>query len=413
MPRAIVCVLDSLGVGHAPDAAAYGDEGAHTLGSIAQACAAGQADRSGLRQGPLKLPNLCQLGLDRLCGLDLGGDGSLHGAYGSAQEQSAGKDTPSGHWEMMGVPVTTAWGTFPKTVPCFPEDFMSAWQKACDLPGVLGNCHRSGTEIIAEHGDAHCATGHPIVYTSSDSVFQIAAHEKTFGLERLYHCCEVARNMLDTHNIARVIARPFDGTSGHYQRTGNRRDFSMPPPEKTLLDHCLNAERQVHAVGKIADIFAHQGISKIYKAHGNDAIFDATLDAMRAAKDGDLVFSNFVDFDMLYGHRRDVIGYAAALEAFDQRLAELRSLMQADDLLLLTADHGCDPTWPGFDHTREQVPVLFDHANFAHAADNARQIGSRSSFADMGQTLAKHLQLSALPHGTLIPLPWHDARSPR
>ena len=400
MPRAIVCVLDSLGVGGARDAKQYGDEGAHTLGSIARACAKGNANRAGVRQGPLCLPQLSRMGLAKLCGLDLGvPDAKIVAAYGSAQECSAGKDTPSGHWEMMGVPVTTPWAVFPKTVPCFDRDWIKAWLNACGLSGVLGQCHASGTEIIAELGEQHCQTGDPIVYTSSDSVFQVAAHEKHFGLQRLYDCCEVARGMLDDSRIARVIARPFEGDAGHYQRTGNRRDFSMPPPGETLLDVCVAAGRSVHAVGKIADIFAHRGITHTIKAVGNEAIFDATLTAISDAKDGDLVFSNFVDFDMLYGHRRDVIGYAAALEAWDKRLPELLSQMQADDLLLMTADHGCDPTWPGFDHTREQVPVLF----YRHGM-TAQALGECASFADMGQTLAQHLALPSLAHGKAIGL---------
>jgi len=265
----------------------------------------------------------------------------------------------------------------------------------CDLPGVLGNKHASGTEIIAELGAEHIRSGKPIVYSSADSVFQIAAHEEHFGLQRLYQVCEVARKLVDAHNIGRVIARPFVGeTASDFKRTANRRDLATPPHQPTLLDQLQTAGHQVISIGKIGDIFAHQGTGEIVKADGNDALFDATLAALDRAQERTLIFTNFVDFDQSFGHRRDVAGYAAALEAFDARLPELEAKMLPGDMAVITADHGCDPTWPGSDHTREHVPVVA----FGPTVEPA-PIGRRGSFADIGQTIAQHLGLDALEHG--------------
>ena len=263
------------------------------------------------------------------------------------------------------------------------------------IPGILGNCHASGTEIIKRLGEEHIRSGKPICYTSSDSVFQIAAHEGHFGLERLYRLCETVRGLVDELNIGRVIARPFVGeTAADFQRTGNRRDYSVPPPEPTLLDRAKAAGRRVIAVGKIADIFAHRGVTDLRKASGNEAILDATLKAIDEAGDGDIVFSNLVDFDMLYGHRRDVPGYAAALEAFDRRLPEIGRRLKRGDIVIITADHGCDPTWRGSDHTRERVPIM------AFGPDvRPRGIGIRSTYADIGESIAAHLGLPAGSHG--------------
>jgi phosphopentomutase len=287
------------------------------------------------------------------------------------------------------------WGYFPAEGDAFPPELVKAICEAADLPGILGNCHASGTDIIARLGEEHIRSGKPICYTSSDSVFQIAAHEQHFGLDRLITLCKTVRGLLDPYNIGRVIARPFVGeTAATFERTGNRRDFSVLPPEPTLLDRLIKAERTVHAVGKIGDIFAHQGVSKVIKANGNMALMDATLKAMDEAADGDLVFTNFVDFDMVYGHRRDVPGYAAALEAFDTRLPEIYKKLKAGDLVVLTADHGCDPTWRGTDHTRERVPIM------AYAPGiRPRSIGIRQTYADIGETIAKHLGIAAGPHG--------------
>ncbi len=412
MKRALILVLDSLGIGASADAHLYGDEGANTLGHIAEQCAQGMADAKGVRQGPLKIPNLTRLGLaaaqadssgTELAGLDQ--SVAIQAAYGYAIEQSKDKDTPSGHWEMAGVPVPFKWGTFPKTVPCFPDDLIATFIQQAGIPGILGNCHASGTEIIKQLGEEHIKTGKPICYTSADSVFQIAAHEEHFGLDRLLEISAIAKNLVDDLNITRVIARPFIGaTAATFERTSNRKDLTTQPIEDTLLDYLVQSGGQVISVGKIADIFAGRGISQCVKGKNNMELFDAMLESYKNAEDNTLVFVNFVDFDSHFGHRRDVLGYAKALEEFDARLPELETLMaankgQANDIALITADHGCDPTFPGSDHTREHVPVLFFGPHI-----KALNIGARSSFADMGQTLANHFGISALPHGKLINL---------
>ena len=401
MSRAILIVLDSVGIGGAPDAAAYGDAGSDTLGHIAQACAAGKADRAGLRAGALSLPNLGRLGLGAAASRASGAwpeniaPPSPEAIFGHAAEISNGKDTPSGHWEIAAVPVPFDWGYFPETEPCFPAELTEAILRETGLPGLLGNKHASGTTILAELGEAHIRTGMPIAYTSADSVFQIAAHETHFGLERLYALCQTVRRLCEPLRIGRVIARPFLGeTAETFERTGNRRDYAVPPPEPTLLDRVIAGGGNTHAVGKIADIFAHQGIGRVYKAAGNAALTDATLQAIAAAGNGDLVFSNLVDFDMLFGHRRDVAGYAAALEAFDARVPEIEAALRPGDLVVITADHGCDPTWRGTDHTREQVPILAFGPGLP-----GRNIGARKSFADIGETIAAHLGLAPGRHG--------------
>lgn len=396
MSRAIILVLDSLGVGAAPDADKFGDQGANTLGHIA-------AHRMAKRR-PLCLPNLERLGLGAAMHLATGQwpDGleqrdGFSAAYGAAKELSVGKDTPSGHWEMTGVPVLTDWGYFPSVAQSFPKEFLQDWVSACLLPGVLGNCHASGTEIIDKWGDRHMETGAPIVYTSADSVFQVAAHEDILPVHRLYEICSTAFDLLRPYNIARVIARPFQGSSGVYHRTSNRKDMAVAPPGVTLLDHAFSAGRNVYAVGKIADIFSMRGISSHSKTSDNAEVFNRTLDVLADAPDGSIIFSNFVDFDQNFGHRRDVDGYAQALEYFDKRWPELEEHFRGDDLCVLTADHGCDPTWPGSDHTREFVPQIYFGKNVKR-----RSLGRRDSFADIGQTLAAHLGLPALQHGVAI-----------
>jgi len=394
MARAFLFVLDSFGVGGAPDARDYGDDGANTLGHIAEFCAAGAGDRKGLRSGPLSLPNMSSLGLVTIARLASGRAPAgmpmpdrVFGLHGAASEVSRGKDTPSGHWEMTGTPVMFDWGYFPAEGDAFSPDLVEAICREAELPGILGNCHASGTEIIARLGEEHIRTGKPICYTSTDSVFQIAAHESHFGLERLLNLCRIVRKLVDPLNIGRVIARPFIGeTPATFVRTGNRRDFSVLPPEPTLLDRIVEAGGKVHAVGKIGDIFAHQGVSDLTKANGNMALMDATLEVMDHSDDGDLVFTNFVDFDMLYGHRRDVPGYAAALEALDRRLPEVHRKLRPGDMVVLTADHGCDPTWRGTDHTRERVPIMAFGPGI-----KSRQVGVRSTYADIGETIAAHL----------------------
>lgn len=399
MARAFIFVLDSFGIGGASDAAAFGDEGADTFGHIAAACADGRGDRPELRSGPLHLPNMDKLGLGQAAVVANGGagDGSSHptGFFGAAQEVSSGKDTPSGHWEIAAVPVPFQWGYFPETVPTFPADLTAAIIDEANLPGILGDCHASGTEIIAGLGEEHIRTGKPICYTSADSVLQIAAHETHFGLERLYALCRTARRLVDPLNIGRVIARPFTGeTSETFERTANRRDFAVPPPEPTLLDRLVQRGSKVIGIGKIGDIFAHRGVSEVRKAAGNMALFDAALGGVGDAADGDLVFANFVDFDSLYGHRRDIAGYAAALEQFDRRLPEAIDALKAGDLLLLTADHGCDPSWRGTDHTRERVPILGCGPGLRSGS-----VGLRNTYADIGETVAEHLGLAPGRHG--------------
>lgn len=403
MSRAFLVVLDSVGIGGAPDAAAYGDTGANTVGHIAEACASGQADRDGLRAGPLKLPHLDGLGLGQAMAAAAGAvppgltgvaDAGA-GRWGFAVETSKGKDTSSGHWELAGVPVPFDWSYFPNTVPAFPAALTAALIREGGIPGILGDCHASGTEIIARLGEEHIRTGKPIVYTSADSVLQIAAHEGHFGLERLLELCRVARRLVDPLGIGRVIARPFIGeTAETFERTRNRRDLAVPPPEPTLLDRAKAAGREVIAIGKISDIFAGSGVTQLVKAGANAEVFDKTVKAVETAPDGAFVFANLIDFDMLWGHRRDVAGYAAGLEAFDAMLPRLTAALRPGDLLVITADHGNDPTWPGTDHTRECVPVLMAGPGVTGGAFG------RIGFADVGETVAKWLGLETGAHGT-------------
>lgn len=400
MPRTCVLLMDSLGVGASLDAIQYGDTGANTLGHIAQYCAEGKADTD-FRKGPLNIPNLCRRGLQNVVlassGIPLAGCPTIErpdSHWGYAVEKSAGKDTPSGHWEIAGVPVLTPWGYFSNTVPCFPEAFIQAFIAETKIPGVLGNKHASGTDILVEYGEEHIQSGKPIVYTSADSVFQIAAHEAHFGLERLYELCKIARRLIEPYNIGRVIARPFIGEKGTFKRTGNRHDYAVLPPADTLLDYLKAAGRDVIAIGKTDDIFAHRGTTQVITADGNMALFDATLDALKNNHQDCLIFTNFVDFDSQFGHRRDVPGYAAAIEAFDHRLPELEALLQEDDCVILTADHGCDPTFPGSDHTREHIPAIAFGPKIG-----SHWIGRRETFADIGQSIAHFMGIEPLAHG--------------
>lgn len=401
MKRAIVLLMDSFGIGAAADAPPA-DRGANTFAHIAAACAAGKANCPGKRQGPLHIPHLTQLGLVNATIASAGGRplagltpiDKTTGAYGYAKERSLGKDTPSGHWEIAGVPVLFEWGYFPPAYPSFPETLIQQFIEQAKLPGILGNKHASGTVIIDEFGEEHMQTGKPIVYTSADSVFQIAVHEETFGLDRLYEICDIARKLIDPYNIGRVIARPFLGKPGDFHRTGNRRDIATPPPSPTLLDKLFQAGGQVVAIGKTADIYAHCGISHEIKADGNQALFDATLKAVDDFQERALIFTNFVDFDMNYGHRRDIAGYAHALEEFDKQLPLLIAKLQPDDVVIIAADHGCDPTWQGSDHTREHIPVIA----FGPRVPSG-YLGERQSFADIGQSLATHLGLAPLNYG--------------
>ncbi|MGM3175357.1 phosphopentomutase [Dickeya lacustris] len=406
MKRAFIMVLDSFGIGSSADAAQFGDAGSDTLGHIAHACAQGHANSG--RQGPLQLPNLSRLGLGKAAqgstghfppGLDE--QAQIIGGYAYASELSSGKDTPSGHWEIAGVPVLFDWGYFRDEHNSFPEALLDRLVERAGLPGYLGNCHSSGTVILDQLGEEHMKTGKPIFYTSADSVFQIACHEETFGLDKLYELCEIAREELTDggYNIGRVIARPFVGEkAGQFQRTGNRHDLAVEPPAPTVLKKLVDEKGgQVVSVGKIADIYANVGITKKVKATGIDALFDATLNEMEQAGDNTIVFTNFVDFDSSYGHRRDVAGYAAALELFDRRLPEMLARVTGDDILILTADHGCDPSWPGTDHTREHVPVLIYGPKVAPG-----DYGHRTSFADIGQTVARYFGVSPMDYGTAM-----------
>jgi phosphopentomutase len=401
MPRAILLILDSVGIGGAPDADAYGDVGSNTVGHIAEFAAAGKADREGLRAGPLNVPNMDAMGLGAAIKLSTGtlppnlSATPKGGRFGVGREVSRGKDTPSGHWEIAGVPVPFDWGYFPQTEPTFPPELIAEFIERAKLPGILGDKHASGTDIIAELGEESIRTGKPIVYTSIDSVFQIAAHEAHFGLERLYEICQIAFELTAPLMIGRVIARPFIGeTAATFKRTGNRRDFAISPPEPTLLDRNKAAGRQVFAIGKISDIYAGHGVTHKLKGTGLPQLFDKTLEALEMAADGAFVMTNFVDFDSEYGHRRDVPGYAAALELFDARLPELIVKLKHDDLLILSADHGNDPTWQGTDHTREQIPILV----FSPALPQG-EIGIRSTFADIGESIAHWLGLAPGRHG--------------
>jgi phosphopentomutase len=402
MARAILIVLDSVGCGGAEDAAAYGDEGSDTLGHIAEACAEGRGDRDGLRSGPLRIPNLARLGLSHACeastGKPLAGVArpeAPQGRYGYGVEVSQGKDTPSGHWEIAGCPVPFKWGYFTALENTFPPDLVAAIIREGALPGILGNKHASGTAVIDELAEEHIRTGKPICYTSVDSVLQIAAHEEHFGLERLYDLCKKVRVLVDPLRIGRVIARPFVGTTeGGFTRTGNRKDFAIPPPDETVLDRLATKGRPVVTVGKIGDIFAHRNTGEEIKPFGNAAMWSAALEAFERLPDCGFCFVNLVDFDTEYGHRRDIPGYAAALEAFDRDLPKLEALLRPGDLAVITADHGNDPSWPGSDHTREHVPILAFGPGTA-----AGPIGRRESFADIAATLGDWLKLGAIGPG--------------
>ena len=400
MSRVLWLVLDSLGIGALPDAERFGDAGSNTLGHIADWCARPVAQ--GGRGAALRLPMLERLGLGQALQLASGRSAPglasrrpVIGYWGAAQERSTGKDTVSGHWELCGLPVDFEWGYFPRPDESFPDDLVSDLAQAAGCDGRLGRCHASGTEIIQRLGEQHLSSGWPIVYTSADSVVQIAAHEQVFGLDRLYALCEFTRKRVDQYSVGRVIARPFLGSTAQgFRRTDNRRDWAVPPPAPTLLDVMQEAGRHVIAVGKIRDIFSGRGISESIKAHGIPSLMRESAEALRRCPPGGMVFCNLVDFDQSFGHRRDVAGYATALEDFDQRLRACLSQWRAEDLLLLTADHGNDPTWTGSDHTREHIPILL-----YSPALRAGSIGLRSSFADVGQSLSAWFELPVLDHG--------------
>ncbi len=393
MPRAFLVVMDSVGIGGAPDAYAFfngdvPDTGANTLGHVAAACADGKAEEG--RSGPLEMPHLSALGLgaalEQASGMfapALGG--AVDGSWGSATEVSKGKDTPSGHWELAGLPVPWDWHFFPDADPAFPTEISDHIAEAAGTDDILGNCHASGTEIIDRFGAQHCESGWPICYTSADSVLQIAAHEEHFGLDRLLALCEAVAPKLHEMKVGRVIARPFVGSAETgFERTKNRRDYAITPPKPVLTNWVQDAGGAVFAIGKIGDIFSMQGIDEVRK--GTDAELMAHLgDLVDDAPDGSLTFANFVEFDSIYGHRRDVSGYARQLEWFDAEIGKLMPRLREGDMLVLTADHGNDPTWVGTDHTRERVPVLI--------AGSGRSRLGEIGFKDVAQLVADHLDV--------------------
>ena len=386
--RAFLIVMDSVGIGGAPDAGAYfndgrPDTGANTVAHVARA-------------RPLHMPHLDALGLGAAIRLASGeaapGLGARpQGLWGAATEISRGKDTPSGHWEIAGVPVPWDWHYFPNTRPAFPAELTERIAEAAGTRGILGNEHASGTEIIARLGAEHLRSGWPICYTSADSVLQIAAHEEGFGLDRLYRLCEKVAAMVHPMRVGRVIARPFLGAEGSFARTPNRRDYAIAPPAPTLLDVAQEAGRATHAVGKIGDIFSHRGVGRLHKGRSDADLAGHLLALADAAEPGSLTFANFVEFDSLYGHRRDVAGYAAALEWFDGVAGALLSRLRPGDLAIFTADHGNDPSWHGTDHTRERVPVL----GWGYGARGIGQVG----FADIAASVAAHLGLPPVGPG--------------
>ncbi|MEA4987927.1 MAG: phosphopentomutase [Anaerovorax sp.] len=388
MKRVTLIVLDSLGVGELPDAAEYGDQGANTLNHIADTMA------------NFHIPNLVKLGLGEIDGISvIEKNVQPLGAYGRFAEKSRGKDTITGHWEIAGLLTEVPFKTFPK----FPDDFMKDYEKAIGR-GTLGNYAASGTEIIKELGEEHKKTGKPIVYTSADSVFQIAANTDVIPLEELYHFCEIARKMLvGDVQVGRVIARPFIEENGVYTRTSDRKDYAVSPSGKTILDHVKDSGKTVYAVGKISDIFNNQGITESVHTTGNMDGVDKTIEALRKDFEG-FIFTNLVDFDSMYGHRRDPNGYGKAIEAFDRRLPEIIEAMGEEDVLMLCADHGNDPVHSGWDHTREFVPVLI----YGKKVKPGVNLGTRKSFADIGATISEYLHVKTTEIGKSF---WNEIRA--
>jgi phosphopentomutase len=386
MPRVFLFILDSFGIGGAPDAAAFGDEGSNTLGHICDHMV-------------LKVPHMASLGLglaaEAASGRNPLAPAQLIGKWGHAREVSQGKDTITGHWEIAGVPVPFRWHYYPQTQPAFPRELTDAIITRCKLPGLLALNHASGIQVIEDFGEEHVRTGKPIMYTSADSVIQIAAHEKHFGLQRLYDVCKVARDLTYDIKLGRIIARPFLGeTTRTFERTGNRKDFAITPPSPTLLKILADAGREVISVGKIGDIYGHVGTGEEIKVSGNAAMMAKVIETMPRLKDGGFLMTNFVDFDTLYGHRRDPIGYGKLLEEFDAMLPEVFAQLRQGDRLVLTADHGNDPTFKGTDHTREQIPILIYGSDIAPGS-----VGSRQGFSDIGQSIARYLGIGPLGGG--------------
>lgn len=378
--RVIIIVLDSVGIGEMPDAEEYGDLGSNTLGNLA------------LVRGGLNVPHLEKLGLGNINFITgVQAVSNPEGSFGKMAERSQGKDTTSGHWEMAGVILEKALPTFPHG---FPNDFIERFESAIGRR-VIGNEVASGTEIIQRLGEEHVRTGKPIVYTSADSVFQVAAHEEVIPLSELMRICQIARAMLtDELQVGRVIARPFLGEVGQFYRTPNRHDFALEPPHKILLEYVQEQGLEVCAVGKINDIYAGRGVTNFVPSKGNMESVDKTLDYMDKVEAG-LIMTNLVDFDMIYGHRNDVEGYASALEDFDARLPEIYAALRSEDMLIITADHGCDPTLLGTDHTREYVPLLV----YGPGLNKGVNLGVRSTFSDLGATVAEYLRTEPIANG--------------
>ncbi len=391
MPRVFLFVLDSFGIGGAPDAVAFGDEGSNTLAHICD-------------HMKLHVPHMASLGLG-LAAQGAAGRNPLAaatpiGKWGHACEVSQGKDTITGHWEIAGVPVPFKWHYYPQTKPAFPRELTDAIIARCKLPGLLALNHASGTQVIEDYGEEHLRSGKPIIYTSADSVIQIAAHEKQFGLQRLYDVCKVARELTYDIKVGRIIARPFLGEIAKtFERTGNRKDFAIAPPSPTLLKRLSDAGHEVISVGKIGDIYAHVGTGEEIKVSGNAAMMAKVIETMPRVSDGGFLMANFVDFDTLYGHRRDPVGYGKLLEAFDACLPNVFDLLQTGDRLILTADHGNDPTWKGTDHTRECIPILCYGKDLP-----AGSLGRRNSFSDIGQSIARYLSIEPLASGQAFTL---------
>jgi phosphopentomutase len=378
--RVILIVLDSVGAGELPDASLYGDAGSNTIGNISKAI------------GGISLPNMERLGYGLIDGIEgINKCNKPNGAFGKCSEMSVGKDTVTGHWEISGVILKKPLKTYPNG---FPKDIIEEFESKIGRK-ILGNVVASGTQIIQELGDEHVKTGFPIIYTSADSVFQIAAHEDVISLEKLYDMCRIAREMLvGDRTVGRIIARPFIGKDGNYTRTSNRRDFAIDPFEKTMLQCLKEANLSVQAVGKIEDIFNGKGITQAVHIKNNMDGVDKTIEFMKENKKG-LIFTNLVDFDMLYGHRNDVQGYANALIDFDKRLPEIMSNMNENDVMIITADHGCDPTTPSTDHSREYIPVLV----YGNQIVKNKNLGTRNSFADIGKTILQLLSVENDIHG--------------
>ncbi|CAL4326593.1 phosphopentomutase [Buchnera aphidicola] len=402
MKRVFLIVLDSFGIGFSSDANQFNDVGADTFGHISEKCFLGQANVG--RKGNLNIPNLVKLGLIEAAKKSTGKfplgfskNTKIIASYGFASEISSGKDTTSGHWEIAGVPVLDDWYYFKKKYDSFPDLILKEVIKKSKLSGFIGNCHASGTDIINNLGEEHIKTRKPIIYTSTDSVFQVACHENFFNLSDLYKLCESIRFILDKHQykVARVIARPFIGNALNFQRTANRRDFSVKPFSTTVMEKLIDEKKgEVIAIGKTSDIFAGVGISKKIKANGLNELCNSTIREIKSSKNNTLIFTNLVDFDSNWGHRRDVSGYAKGLEFFDSRLSEIISLVKENDLLILTSDHGCDPTWKGTDHTRENIPILIYAPGI-----KTNFLGHRKTFSDIGQTIAKYFLLSNMAYG--------------